>query len=96
MGIAVSATMDLVAPHAGAWIETRRCLILGRSAHVAPHAGAWIETLIQEYHLQAKTVAPHAGAWIETHEIPKRMTLLTSPPMRGRGLKPLTTITNHS
>ena len=34
----------LVAPHAGAWIETAP---RGHTAHaraVAPHAGAWIET----------------------------------------------------
>ena len=34
----------MVAPHAGAWIET---FVVGRphsAIHVAPHAGAWIET----------------------------------------------------
>ena len=30
----------MVAPHAGAWIETD----FGYGLHVAPHAGAWIET----------------------------------------------------
>jgi len=34
----------MVAPHAGAWIETGAHLLkFGRLA-VAPHAGAWIET----------------------------------------------------
>ena len=36
----------VVAPHAGAWIET---LIMMNTSHiwsVAPHAGAWIETLL--------------------------------------------------
>ena len=34
-----------VAPHAGAWIETRRLATGRRWTIVAPHAGAWIETL---------------------------------------------------
>ena len=34
----------MVAPHAGAWIETRQSRLLRRHARVAPHAGAWIET----------------------------------------------------
>ena len=35
-----------VAPHAGAWIETRSAHPndASRTAVVAPHAGAWIET----------------------------------------------------
>ncbi len=36
---------DLVAPHAGAWIEIYH-LRPSRASHpVAPHAGAWIEML---------------------------------------------------
>ena len=34
----------IVAPHAGAWIETREIARLTHSELVAPHAGAWIET----------------------------------------------------
>ena len=33
-----------VAPHAGAWIETRPAGIELQAVVVAPHAGAWIET----------------------------------------------------
>ena len=33
-----------VAPHAGAWIETRLKYRAMPQAEVAPHAGAWIET----------------------------------------------------
>ena len=33
-----------VAPHAGAWIETRRSARRSALCRVAPHAGAWIET----------------------------------------------------
>ena len=34
-----------VAPHAGAWIETKSLLSLCSRSYVAPHAGAWIETI---------------------------------------------------
>ncbi len=34
-----------VAPHAGAWIETRTCRTTSVGHTVAPHAGAWIETM---------------------------------------------------
>jgi len=36
--------LPLVAPHAGAWIETVRVNRFGLVQPVAPHAGAWIET----------------------------------------------------
>ena len=35
---------EFVAPHAGAWIETRGVPVTGLAIQVAPHAGAWIET----------------------------------------------------
>ncbi|MFC2521843.1 MAG: hypothetical protein ACFNXZ_01735, partial [Lautropia mirabilis] len=34
----------MVAPHAGAWIETRKAGHEDDYVQVAPHAGAWIET----------------------------------------------------
>ena len=36
---------SLVAPHAGAWIETMAGSPSAAAPSVAPHAGAWIETL---------------------------------------------------
>ena len=36
--------MDMVAPHAGAWIETPVKIYDVEFGYVAPHAGAWIET----------------------------------------------------
>ena len=58
--------MTIVAPHAGAWIETYK----GKEDHngpsVAPHAGAWIETSLCSSRNLYQIVAPHAGAWIET------------------------------
>ena len=38
----------LVAPHAGAWIETDACHDAPPIGQVAPHAGAWIETRLPE------------------------------------------------
>jgi len=80
---------SMVAPRAGAWIETcmRRKGRLRR--YVAPRAGAWIETgQIQGQPLEI-LVAPRAGAWIETWESgPCLIAPLPSPPARGRGLKP--------
>ena len=36
----------MVAPHAGAWIETMSYQQIVVLSEVAPHAGAWIETSI--------------------------------------------------
>ena len=57
----------VVAPYAGAWIETsaRSANIL--NACVAPYAGAWIETPAIVKDSKFPSVAPYAGAWIETH-----------------------------
>ena len=55
-----------VAPHAGAWIETRQMAKARSETRVAPHAGAWIETRGRLYAHRRARVAPHAGAWIET------------------------------
>ena len=41
---ALASTAALVAPHAGAWIETANHGELLAQHEVAPHAGAWIET----------------------------------------------------
>ena len=77
-----------VAPHAGAWIETRTPLIGYKSTCVAPHAGAWIETTIMGIVDYISGVAPHAGAWIETYALKRGDGMeLLSPLMRGRGLK---------
>ena len=56
----------MVAPHAGARIETNQQGIAGFGGIVAPHAGARIETPNVFNSLMTKSVAPHAGARIET------------------------------
>ena len=58
------AQEPIVAPRAGAWIET--CMISKLTREVAPRAGAWIETVGPMATFSAYGVAPRAGAWIET------------------------------
>ena len=54
---------------------------------VAPRAGAWIETIIGGIIGLTITVAPRAGAWIETFYHRARLPLMSSRPVRARGLK---------
>ena len=67
-----SETLDsariLVAPRAGAWIETGVPVYGDEGVYVAPRAGAWIETMFMPGQNVKKIVAPRAGAWIETRE----------------------------
>ena len=77
----------VVAPHAGAWIETLALPRTEVESQVAPHAGAWIETAKPALYEASEYVAPHAGAWIETRIILRWMRPLMSHPMRVRGLK---------
>ena len=57
--------------------------------NVAPRAGAWIETYASSSSSILTSVAPRAGAWIETAKIRTVVShIQTSPPARGRGLKP--------
>ena len=58
----------MVAPLAGAWIETPMPSLDGVLHDVAPLAGAWIETSLHSWRFYPKQnrVAPLAGAWIET------------------------------
>ncbi len=61
---------------------------IGQRQTVAPHAGRGLK-LGDEAFLAGHEVAPHAGAWIETSYAQwLTSSTKTSPPMRGRGLKP--------
>ncbi len=77
----------MVAPHAGAWIETGESSVLAIFLNVAPHAGAWIETENDSSTTPFTFVAPHAGAWIETKPIGLSLTVSTSRLTQARGLK---------
>jgi len=48
----------LVAPRAGAWIETIESSLSSKCVCVAPRAGAWIETYQIQYHAQTVTSRP--------------------------------------
>ena len=79
---------SIVAPHAGAWIETLQHRSISVVTSVAPHAGAWIETRQLVVQSIDRHVAPHAGAWIETSTPRRSRRSIVSPLTRGRGLKP--------
>ena len=72
----------IVAPHAGAWIETGLNVRELGELVVAPHAGAWIETITCKSLAPLPLVAPHAGAWIETIVFPSRPTAKPRRPSR--------------
>ena len=79
----------MVAPLAGAWIETFDGFAVHVVQLVAPLAGAWIETRIRKFNGLSGKVAPLAGAWIETTYMVGSMSNHGSLPSRERGLKQL-------
>ena len=58
--------LNLVAPHAGALVETVISVPRLRMIDVAPHAGALVETQEALTMNNEIIVAPHAGALVET------------------------------
>ena len=84
----------MVAPRAGAWIETSTPFVntLNSLEKVAPRAGAWIETFPSSLTTHPSLVAPRAGAWIETRWGRDWGGWTTSRPARARGLKPRCTL----
>ena len=77
----------VVAPPAGAWIET---FSDGRSYVKSPSPplrGRGLKQDVTQSFLSAYLVAPPAGAWIETLKEEKHVYYNSSPPLRGRGLK---------
>ena len=74
----------LVAPRAGAWIETTGLPLAGTGCDVAPRAGAWIETYQRMAQLRTLGyVAPRAGAWIETYYGGRGITVCEVAPRAG-------------
>ena len=57
--------IDMVASHAGAWIEMTMAMMFTMRPPVASHAGAWIEIVDVLLATVIVGVASHAGAWIE-------------------------------
>ena len=58
---------DYVAPHAGAWIETRLLRILQASTSSHPMRVRGLKLFCPYLDVPYCRVAPHAGAWIETY-----------------------------
>ena len=83
----MSSIIWMVAPHAGARIETVQGALPNGTGYVAPHAGARIETMRPSWIAVVVYVAPHAGARIETSEVRSVRRFRRSPLTQGRGLK---------
>jgi len=78
-----------VAPHAGAWIETKKCGSLAiQTNQVAPHAGAWIETAKSLLVINDCVSRPMRARGLKHLLYPPIPIILLSRPMRARGLKP--------
>ena len=73
----------LVAPLAGAWIETGAGGRFCYHPSVAPLAGAWIETGGPVNRRRGGVVAPLAGAWIETGLVATESGLSSVAPLAG-------------
>ena len=56
----------LVAPHAGAWIETEYLSTTSVWIESHPMRVRGLKLVKLQYHIFVGCVAPHAGAWIET------------------------------
>ena len=77
----------LVAPHAGAWIETLYILVHIVHLQVAPHAGAWIETPDLIPPLRPFMSHPMRVRGLKLVGENRVVGKLVSHPMRVRGLK---------
>ena len=78
----------LVAPHAGAWIETADRAIGDLSGRVAPHAGAWIETSGSSLGCTLNPLSPLTrGRGLKPAVGVRPLASQGSPLTRGRGLK---------
>ncbi len=74
----------MVAPHAGAWIETPDAEASLWGAR-RPSRGGVDRNPFWEQPPMPWRVAPHAGAWIETGRVNTRPQKRVSPLTRGRG-----------
>ena len=78
----------LVAPHAGAWIETISTPTGYFQGNVAPHAGAWIETNTFSLAVVLYMSHPMRVRGLKQVQVLLHQPLVLSHPMRVRGLKP--------
>ena len=83
-----AAPTATVAPHAGAWIETRNGRSSPRGRMVAPHAGAWIETQKIAGETDSETRSrPTRARGLKPATGTSRGNRPRSRPTRARGLK---------
>src|SRR3546814_705378 len=73
----------IVAPHAGAWIETRTDPGRPDAATVAPHAGAWIETRAQGRRTRSSPGRPSCRGVDRNHGRPPRPGMVAVAPHAG-------------
>ena len=60
------ASLLLVVPYIGTWIETIRLGMTTYEYRVVPYIGTWIETPNPLNRLIETSVVPYIGTWIET------------------------------
>ena len=77
----------VVAPHAGAWIETEHQKRERLNQFVAPHAGAWIETDNIPEMSSPVTSHPMRVRGLKPVSYLDQLPKILSHPMRVRGLK---------
>ena len=62
----VAQSQDVVAPHVGAWIETRSASRKCATLKSLPMWERGLKPIISSHQFRCLCVAPHVGAWIET------------------------------
>ncbi len=86
--IARRASWLLVAPPAGAWIETLYVRQAHQALQVAPPAGAWIETFIVIHSSPTRMWSrPPRARGLKRHYQACNLRIILSRPPRARGLK---------
>ena len=77
-----------VAPHAGAWVETRKAAYQKWHDEVAPHVGAWVETIMLSMtQTEGKGSRPMRARGLKLRDWKSSHQTAQSRPMRARGLK---------
>ena len=84
----VTLTVALVAPLAGAWIETIHSASCAARAAVAPLAGAWIETTPISPESPTSSSLPSRERGLKLDQLDRLVKARPSLPSRERGLKP--------
>ncbi len=88
MVYAIEKFRHMVAPHAGAWIETHVVLFETEVGLSRPTRARGLKLGLGSGVVDIYQVAPHAGAWIETDiRWQARCRISMSRPTRARGLK---------